>query len=149
VIWILIVALVVGLLLLAVVGQPTGRRLRTKKRSSGRRSNRVGSLDREFVARKWATIQAMSQGNGGSLRDAVSEADKLLDYALKNTSVRGETMGERLKNSGGRFSDINAIWSAHKVRNALAHEAEFDLVPAQAQEAINSLERGLRDLGAL
>jgi hypothetical protein len=146
VIWILILALAAGLLLLAIVNQPkTG----SKRRRSSRSSNRVGSVDREFVAAKWATIQAMSQGGGGSLRDAVSEADKLLDYALKHTGVRGETMGERLKNSGGRFSNLNAIWSAHKVRNALAHEAEFDLVPAQAHEAITNFERGLRDLGAL
>lgn len=145
-IWFLILALAAGFLLLAIVGrpQPSG-----KKRRSNRSSNRVGSLDREFVARKWATIQSMSQGNGGSLRDAVSEADKLLDYALKNTGVRGETMGERLKNSGSRFSNLNAIWNAHKVRNALAHEAEFDLVPAQAHEAIAAFERGLHDLGAL
>jgi hypothetical protein len=145
-IWFLLMALAAGVLLLAVVGQPKSR---PKARRSGRPVNRVGSLDREFVARKWATIQSMSQGNGGSLRDAVSEADKLLDYALKNSGVRGQTMGERLKNSDSRFSNINAIWGAHKVRNALAHEADFDLVPAQAHEAIANLERGLRDLGAL
>lgn len=145
-IWVLIIALAVGLLLLAVMGQPKSRK---KGRSASARANRVGSLDREFVATKWATIQAMSQGNGGSLRDAVSEADKLLDYALKNNGVRGETMGERLKNSHGRFTNLDAIWSAHKVRNSLAHEAEFDLVPAQAHEAITNFERGLRDLGAL
>jgi hypothetical protein len=145
-IWILIIALAVGLLLLAVVGQPKSHQ---RGRAASRRTNRIGSLDREFVAGKWATIQAMSQGGGGSLRDAVSEADKLLDYALKHNGVRGETMGERLKNSRGRFSNLDAIWSAHKVRNSLAHEADFDLVPAQAREAIANFERGLRDLGAL
>jgi len=145
-IWILIVALAVGLLLLAVMSQPKPRK---KGRAASGRANRVGSLDREFVAGKWTTIQAMSQGNGGSLRDAVSEADKLLDYALKHNGVHGETMGERLKNSRGRFSNLDSIWSAHKVRNSLAHDAEFDLVPTQAREAIANFERGLRDLGAL
>lgn len=145
-IWLLIVVLAAGLLLLAVVGQPKSK---SKSRRTGRPANRTGSLDRAFVAGKWETIQSLSQGNGSSLRDAVSEADKLLDYALKNTGVPGETMGERLKNSRGRFSNLDAIWSAHKVRNALAHEADFDLVPAQAHEAITSFERGLRDLGAL
>ncbi len=83
------------------------------------------------------------------MRDAVSEADKLLDYALKNTGARGDTMGERLKHSTQRFSDSNAIWNAHKLRNALAHEADFDLVPSQAREAVESFRRGLQDVGAL
>lgn len=137
---ILIVALVAGLLLLATVG---------KQAPTTRRRGPVGSVDREFVARKWAAVQSMAAANGGGLRDAVSEADKLLDYALKRSGVRGETMGERLKNSGSRFSDINAIWRAHKLRNALAHEADFDLVASQAREAVADFERGLRDLGAL
>lgn len=145
-IWVLLIALAAGLLLLVVMGQPKPRR---RGRAASGRTNRIGSLDREFVAGKWATIQAMSQGNGGSLRDAVSEADKLLDYALKHNGVRGETMGERLKNSRGRFSNLDAIWSAHKVRNSLAHEADFDLVPTQAREAIANFERGLHDLGVL
>lgn len=137
---ILILILAVALLLLAVIGKSAPK--------SRKRTNRIGSLDREFVARKWQTIESMTNG-GGSLRDAVSEADKLLDYAMKQTGVPGETMGERLKNSGSRFSNLNAIWSAHKVRNALAHEADFDLVPSQAKEAIADFKTGLQDLGAL
>ena len=143
-IWLLVIALAAGLLILAVIGRPNSK-------SKGRRSssNRVGSVDREFVTRKWATIETMVGGSGSSLRDAVNEADKLLDYALKNSGARGATMGERLKSSGSRFSDIDAIWSAHKVRNALAHEADFDLVPSQAREAVANIKCGLQDLGAL
>lgn len=140
----LILVLAVGLLILMVISRPT-----SKNRSNRPGSKRSGSYDPEFVARKWESIQAMAAGNGSNLRDAVSEADKLVDYVLKGQGVRGETMGERLKNSGKRFSDIDAIWRAHKVRNALAHETDFDLVPGQAREAINDLERGLKDLGAL
>ena len=134
---ILIIALVLGLLLLAVIGK-------SGPKTTGK--NRTKSIDREFVALRWSEIEGMT---GGSLRSAVSEADKLLDYALRHSGATGATMGERLKSSGSRFSDIDAIWSAHKVRNALAHEAEFDLVPAQAKEAVASFKQGLRDLGAL
>jgi hypothetical protein len=148
-IWGLIVVLVAGLLILTVISRGSS----PAKQRSGKGSHssqRVGSLDREFVARKWAAIESMkAAGNGSSLRDAVSEADKLLDYALKQTGARGETMGERLKNSGSRFSDLDAIWQAHKLRNALAHEADFDLVASQAREAVQDFERGLHDLGAL
>lgn len=144
-IWFLLITLAIGLLLFAVIAQSQGGSKKTKGRRS---SNRVGGVDREFVARKWTSIELAVSG-GGSLRDAVSEADKLVDYALKQSGTRGDTMGERLKNSRGRFSDIDAIWRAHKLRNALAHEADFDLVPSQAKEAIRDLGKGLKDLGAL
>ncbi|HEX7259582.1 MAG TPA: hypothetical protein VF272_01475 [Candidatus Saccharimonadia bacterium] len=141
----LIAILSAGLLILMVIAQSKPPR----KRSATSSSHRVGSVDREFVARKWETIELMSKQGGSGLRDAVSEADKLLDYALKHSGASGETMGERLKHSGKRFSDINAIWSAHKLRNAFAHEADFDLVPGQAREALQNFRQGLKDVGAL
>ena len=140
-IWLLLGILAVALLAFAVISQGA-----PEKRS--KQSTR-SSIDRDFVSRKWANIQTMSQGTGSSLRDAVSEADKLLDYVMKGSGFRGTTMGERLKNHRGRFSDINSVWSAHKLRNALAHEADFDLVPSQAREAVKNFERALKDVGAL
>ncbi len=142
-IWYLVIILAAGLLILAVMMRPQS----STKRKHG--SNRTGVMDREFVARKWADIELMVAGRGGSLRDAVSEADKLLDYALKHSGVSGATMGERLKNSRGRFSNLDEIWNAHKLRNALAHEADFDLVATQAKQAVDQLKQGLKDLGAL
>lgn len=141
-IWMLIGVLAVALLVFAIISQGANSQKKNNK-------SYKASLDKEFVSRKWTNIQTMSQGNGSHLKDAVSEADKLLDYAMKGSGFKGATMGERLKNHRGRFSDINSVWSAHKLRNALAHEADFDLVPSQAREAVKNFERALKDLGAL
>mgnify|MGYP001059634029 CR=1 FL=1 len=143
----LVLILAVGLVILMVISSGSRRPGQKPPKRTG--SQRVGSLNREFVAQRWVAIETMTAGNGSSLRDAVSEADKLLDYALKSSGVPGATMGERLKSSGGRFSNLNNIWTAHKLRNALAHEADFDLVPSQAREAIDYFHQGLKDLGAL
>lgn len=140
----LIIILAVGLLVYAVIGSKSGRR--SKPRRSG---HRVGGIDRGLVSSRWQTIDQMSRTDGSGLKNAVSEADKLLDYVLKQSGVPGDTMGDRLKASGQRFSDLNSIWRAHKLRNALAHEIGFDLVPSQAREALGDFERGLKDLGAL
>jgi hypothetical protein len=71
---------------------------------------------------------------------------------MRQSGLSGDTMGERLKNARGRFPDrsiYDGIWRAHKLRNALAHEVGFDLVPSQAKEALSDFERGLRALGVL
>jgi hypothetical protein len=59
----------------------------------------------------------------------------------------GETMGDRLKSGGGAFSNLNAIWGAHKLRNQMAHDIEHDMVPEQFKQAIATLGQGIRDLG--
>lgn len=77
----------------------------------------------------------------------VMEADKVLDLALMELGYRG-SLGEKLKKAGPRFSDINAVWRAHKLRNTLAHETGARVSDAQASAALAAFERALKDLGA-
>lgn len=122
----------------------------SRKRGVGSRHSRPNTilLDRDFIAGRWAEIktQATQPGRGKS---AVMEADKLLDHVLKSTGARGETMADRLRDRDSRFSNINAIWTAHKLRNAFAHEMGFEAAQSQISDAMTSFERGLKDLGAL
>lgn len=138
-----------ALLVIAVVGVfMLSAMMASGKKNRG--ASARGSVDRQMVAERWAAIQVGASSGGAGLKNAIMEADKLLDYAMKGSGFRGETMGERLKSSASsRFSDLNAIWRAHKLRNHFAHEVGADLVASQAQEALRDFERGLRDLGML
>ena len=77
------------------------------------------------------------------------EADKLLDKALCEMGTPGKTMGERLKHAGGRFTKLNSVWYAHKLRNQIAHEHGFKLEYSQARHALNVFRQALKDLGAI
>lgn len=146
----LVIILIGGLLLFAVIGG-VGKGAGSKKRDR-RRSGGSISGSKVNVADKWATIQTISAGGPAGLKNALSEADKLFDHALKQQGYPGETMAERLKAAKSNFSSYSfydGIWRAHKLRNALAHEVGFDLVPSQAREALGDFERGLKDLGVL
>jgi hypothetical protein len=149
----LVLILVAAVVLFAVVSgaKPRGRRGSGR---TGQNRAAVSHLSRSELATRWATIQAMAgpAGGGNGLRQAVLEADKLLDQALRQAGVPGDSMGDRLKAARNRFPDrdvYDGIWRAHKLRNALAHEIAFDLVPSQAREALAGFERGLKALGAL
>ncbi len=146
----LVIILIGGLLLFAVIGG-VGQGSGGKKRGSRRGGSSSGGA-KVNVADKWATIQTISAGGPAGLKNAVSEADKLFDHALRQQGFPGETMADRLKAARSSFSSYSfydGIWRAHKLRNALAHEVGFDLVPSQAREALGDFERGLKDLGAL
>lgn len=106
-------------------------------------------IDREEFRARWRRVeQLQAQGEAG-WHLAVMEADKLLDQALKATGKRGETMGHRLKNARTSFSNNDAIWQAHKLRNRLAHEHDVHINTAIVTQALSSFELGLRDLGVL
>lgn len=60
-----------------------------------------------------------------------------------------KTMGERLKASSTRFTQLNSVWYAHKQRNQIAHEQDFNLEYNQAKHALASFRQALKDLGAI
>lgn len=111
------------------------------------KENSLGRLDEGLVQSRWAEIQAMQNSGPSGLKAALVDADKLLDYCMIGKGFTGETMGDRLKSGGERFNNLNAVWSAHKLRNQLAHEVEHDIVPEQIRRAINDLGMAIRELG--
>ncbi len=91
----------------------------------------------------------LSKENPMSYNMVVVEADKLLDKALCEMGVQGKTMGDRLKRSGSRFTQLNSVWYAHKLRNQIAHEHGFQLEYNQANHALETYKQALQDLGAI
>jgi len=145
----LAVILVAGLIMYAVVESGQGKKRRRKGRPASSGSY-AGHLSRADMSTRWQTIMATSATGASGLKSSINEADKLLDHAMKQLGYPAAgTMGDRLKVAGKQFSNLDAVWRAHKLRNALAHEVGFDLVPSQAREALADFEQGLRDLGAL
>ena len=108
------------------------------------------NFDKEEYQAKFLSIEnKLDRNNPASFSLAIINCDKLLDKALIETGAPGKTMGDRLKRVGSRFSDINAVWRVHKVRNAIAHESNFELSYKQAANALVIYKQALKDLGAI
>ena len=78
----------------------------------------------------------------------ILEGDKLLDLALSQSGYTG-SLGEKLKKAGGRFTNLNRVWAAHKLRNKIAHEANFSLNKNEVDQALRAFAQALTDLGIL
>lgn len=89
------------------------------------------------------------QTNPASFVTTVISGDKLLDKALVEMGIPGKTMGDRLKRAGGKFTNLNAVWRAHKLRNAIAHESDIEISYKQAYNALAVYKQALKDLGAI
>lgn len=132
----LIAIAVIGLTLLAVIALTHG--------------GHSGTLDKEQYQRDWLVIEnKIDKNNNDSYQWAILSADKLLDKALRESGARGNTMGERLKQLGGRFQDINGVWTAHKLRNQIAHEVHGEINPAVARRMLRIYKNALKDIGAI
>lgn len=132
----LIIAIVaVGILLLVAMGI-------TRKHGH--------AFDVEEYQTKWLKIEnSLVRDDPRSYPLAVIEADKLLDHALIELGLPGKTMGDRLKRVGNRFSKLNSVWHAHKLRNQIAHESGSEIDYGQASRSLAAFRQALKDLGAI
>jgi hypothetical protein len=72
---------------------------------------------------RWDTVTLLIRSsNENDWKQAIIDCDSMLDELLIQLGYPGETLGERLKScSRAQFPDLDAAWSAHKVRNQIAH----------------------------
>ena len=114
------------------------------------RQGRGGVIDIEKYRVRWLEIeQTLVRDDESSYHMAILNADKLVDKALRDKGVRGETMGDRLKSARDTLTDRNAIWDAHKLRNKIAHETDVRISYDQARRALAGFKKALKDLGAI
>lgn len=125
----------VGVLLIAIL-------VLTKKGTS--------HLDVEKYRLKWLAIEKnLRADDASSAQLAVLNADKLLDQALKERGVKGETMGERMKAVKDSWSHADDVWGAHKLRNRIAHESDIRVSYDDARRALKKFKQALKDIGAI
>jgi len=98
---------------------------------------------------RWEHIQALIEGASPSeWKEAIIEADIMLDDVLKEQGYVGDGVGEKLKTADPhRFTTFQRAWDAHKVRNQIAHEGSaFALSDTTARRTIANYEAVFREL---
>lgn len=131
----LVVIVLLGAVILFVMGH-------------GRKGSKQLDVDRYRTS--WMTIeQQLVKGEESSCHLVVLNADKLLDQALKQRNFKGDTMGERMKSARDTWSNANNVWSAHKLRNRIAHEPDVQVGYDNARRALSAYKQALKDVRAI
>lgn len=97
---------------------------------------------------KWKELQAFCRDKA-TWSDAILEADRLLDEALKRRKFKGKSMGERMVSAQRYFTNNDDLWFAHNLCKKLKADGEMKLKEADVKDALVGFRQGLRDLGAL
>ena len=106
-------------------------------------------LDPEQIKETWKEILDMSDHGIMGAKVAIMEADKLLDQVLKSMMMPGDTLGERLKVVAYKYPNVRRVWPAHRLRNQLVHDAEFQITMGQVKGALRDYEQALKTLNVL
>jgi hypothetical protein len=135
VLWLLVAVLLVGVVLFVLM--------------SLTRRGRYG-LNQEKYRVAWLKIESsLDKNNPMTFQMAIMSADKLLDQAMRESGLGGETMADRLKVAKSKFSDVNKIWAVHKLRNRIVHEPDVSLNIVTAKRAMAVYKKSLKELGSI
>ncbi len=89
---------------------------------------------------RWEQVLGhIGSDNPNDWRQAIIEADVLLEELVTVMGYKGEGLGEKLKQiEQSDFQTLNEAWEAHKVRNAIAHSgSNFMLTQREARRVID------------
>jgi hypothetical protein len=99
---------------------------------------------------RWEHIETlMASKEPSDWRQAIIEADIILDEMLTRQGYSGDGVGEKLKQvEPSDFDTLQDAWEAHKVRNQIAHNGSaFDLSETLARRTMARYELVFREFG--
>jgi len=99
--------------------------------------------------KQWVKIsKRLEPGKAEDYKMSLIEADSLLDDVLKRMGFKGENMKERLEQAAAAktLSDIENIQKAHKLRNNIVHDPDYNLSLDKTKETLQAYEKAFRDL---
>jgi hypothetical protein len=91
------------------------------------------------MAHRWQNAtKHIASDNPNDWKQAIIEADIILEDLLTKMGYRGDSIGEKLKKvARGDMKSLDEAWEAHKVRNQIAHEgSSFSLNHHEAKNVI-------------
>jgi hypothetical protein len=101
---------------------------------------------------RWQHIESLADdATASQWREAIVEADIMLDDVLTKQGYMGDGVGEKLKSiEPNEVKSLQDAWEAHKVRNQIAHEGSaFNLSDTIARRTIARYEAIFREFNAI
>ncbi len=79
---------------------------------------------------------------------AIIEADKALSKLLEKKNFFGNSLGDKLKQMvPADLPEVyDEVWEAHKIRNQIVHEPDFEVTQSEARKIVGIYERAIKNL---
>lgn len=154
-VWVVItiLAFLVSLAALAVLIHSTVRMLDAKRREAPLYATQHAAVaETRRDHNRWNHIMTLIESpHENDWRQAIIEADIMLDDLLSQLGYHGIGVGEKLRAvDPSRFKTLQNAWEAHKIRNEIAHQGSaFPLTDHVAYRTIHNYEAVMREHGEI
>lgn len=103
------------------------------------------------ITNEWEEVQKLMQSeNTSDWNMAILRADTLLDDVLQYLGHEGATVGERLARvDPTAVPSVERIRSAHRLRNAIAHDPSIPHTKETVDYALKAYEVAFREMGVM
>jgi hypothetical protein len=148
--WIVVIGYVLALLGFLLIIYVMVQLFELRKREAVFYSTLIAAPEQDGEqSSRWQHIQSLIEsGNPSEWREAITEADIMLDDVLAEHGVVGDTLGDKLR--GARFATVKEAGEAHGIRNRIAHEgSQFDLTETLAHRTMAQYEAVFREFKAI
>lgn len=111
---------------------------------------RKPKLNQAHFTQRWKELQHHCSDRK-TWPQAIIDADKLLEDALKKSRFKGKTMGERLVAAQKHLTSNDTVWLGHKLKSKMQQD-DLDVRKLKKKDmvvALSGFRQALRDLGAL
>ncbi len=105
-----------------------------------RSRRKISQKDKNHVQKTWKGIIRQKD-----MKHAIMDADKLLDHSLHLLGYRGN-LGGKLKKAAPLFKNINKVWAAHKIRNNIAHQINYEVDEKTYRNAMLTFKQAFKDM---
>ncbi len=123
-----------------IEGLKSTRKREEEKYGPPREAKVIEAKGDPVLAKKWEKILIHSEStNENDWRQAIIEADIMLEDLLVKLGYQGEGIGERLRRANkGDFKTLDEAGEAHGVRNRIAHDgSDYPLNQLEVRRVIN------------
>jgi len=148
--WIITIGYTFSVIGLFIIVYTTVRLFELRKREEAYYSTLIPASDvAGGGSPRWQHIESLAHGtNASEWKEAIIEADIMLDDALARRGYIGDGVGEKLKAVEPKdMGTLQDAWEAHKVRNQIAHEGSaFNLSESLAHRTIARFGAIFREL---
>lgn len=154
-IWLLvtIISILVSLLAIGLMVYSTMRLYQIRAMEADRYTTLSKAVTHGQVEHtRWLYIKNLIESAQESdWRQAIIEADIMLDEMLTRIGLSGTSIGEKLKSANpNHFGSLQNAWEAHKVRNEIAHQgSSYQLSNSIAYRTIANYEATFREFGEI
>ncbi len=95
-------------------------------------------------------LKHTNSANPNDWKQAIIEADAMLDELSKTMQLPGETLGERLQTvDPADWRTLDRAWEAHRLRNVIAHQGGYELTEREARLAIGHYRAVFEEFGMI